>query len=105
YVDGTYLNAPMMGSTNVRVSYSNTPLNQGPADAAQIRVMLPTPQAKVTFDGNATSQVGTDRLYFTPPLTVGAKNTYLIKMTYMQGTQEVTQERVLNVAPNMTYVV
>ena len=96
--------APVTSST-ARVSFYNTPINQGPANAAQIRIMLPTPEAKVLFDGNPTTQVGIDRLYYTPPLTVGAKNTYLVKVTFMQGTQEMTQERALNVAPGMTYVV
>ena len=97
----------MMGTDtgSGRVSYYNTPANQGPANAAQIRVMLPTPEAKVMFDGAPTTQVGTDRLYYTPALTVGANNTYKIRITYLQGTQEMTQERTLNVAPNMTYVV
>src|SRR5436309_15006464 len=42
----------MMGTSAVRVSYYNTPINEGPADAAQIRSLLPTADAKAMFDGD-----------------------------------------------------
>lgn len=85
----------------VRVSYYSTPAL---TNAAQIRVLVPNAQARVMFDETLTKQEGTDRLFLTPALT-GTQNSYLIRVTYTLPTgREVTQERLLNVMPNMTYV-
>jgi uncharacterized protein (TIGR03000 family) len=93
------------GSSTVRVSNYYTPTSEGMAEVARIRLILPDAQARVFFDGTATKQVGTDRLYYTPPLTAGAANNYLIRATFLQGDREVPLERVVAVAPGMTYVV
>jgi uncharacterized protein (TIGR03000 family) len=90
-------------SPTARVSYYYTPASEGMADVARIRVILPDAQARVFFDGTATKQVGTDRLYLTPPLTAGAANNYRIRVTYMQGDREVPLERVISVLPGRTY--
>jgi uncharacterized protein (TIGR03000 family) len=72
---------------------------------AQIRVLLPDPQARIWFEGQATKQVGPDRLFYTPPLLATAANNYHIKITFMQQGQEVTRERVVSIMPGRTYVV
>ena len=90
-------------STNGRVS--NYPANPALNDGAQIRVLLPDPQAKVTFDGKATTSTGTDRLFLTPTLTQGGPNVYRIRVTFMRNGEEMTREQTLTAAPNMTYVV
>jgi len=76
-----------------------------PANSAQIRVTLPDPNARVWFDGNATQQTGTDRLFHTPSLQAGVANTYRIRASWMQGGREVTQERVVNVNPGQRLAV
>ena len=72
--------------------------------SAQIRVLVPDPNARVWFDGNPTQQTGTDRSFHTPPLNPNVSNSYRIRASWMQGGQEVTQERVVNVTPGATAV-
>jgi uncharacterized protein (TIGR03000 family) len=76
-----------------------------PANSASIRVLVPDPQARVTFDGNPTSQTGTDRLFHTPSLVAGANNTYRIRAAWVENGKEMVQERAVLVAPNQSSVV
>jgi uncharacterized protein (TIGR03000 family) len=92
-------------SPTARISYYPTPVSEGSAEMAQIRVLLPDPQARIWFEGQATKQVGPDRLFYTPPLLATAANNYHIKITFMQQGQEVTRERVVSIMPGRTYVV
>jgi len=80
-------------------SYSESSTQQSQPNNAQIRVLVPDPQAKVTFDGNPTQQTGTERWFYTPALQSGTNNTYRIRATWMQNGREMTQERVVNVNP------
>jgi uncharacterized protein (TIGR03000 family) len=75
------------------------PAPQQAPDTAQIRVLVPDPNARVWFDGNPTQQTGTDRLFHTPSLQAGVANTYRIRATFMQNGREMTQERVVSVTP------
>lgn len=90
--------------SNVRVSNYYTPANEGLAKVAKIRVLLPDAQARLLFDAAATKQTGAERMFVTPELT-GTGTGYRIRAVFMQGNREVTRERVLTVAPGMTYVV
>ena len=74
-------------------------------DYANIRVIVPDPQARVWFDGNATSQTGTDRLFHSPLLTIGSTYSYQIRASWMQGGREVTQEKTVSATPGQTTVV
>lgn len=74
-------------------------------DDAQIRVLLPDPQARVWFDGNLTQQTGTDRLFHTPALQAGANNIYRIRAQWTQDGREMNQERSVTVAPGRMSVV
>lgn len=74
-----------------------TPPAEATTTAAQIRVLVTDPNAKVLFDGAMTTQTGTDRLFHTPPLTGEAS--YRIQARWMQGGKEVAQEVVVPVAP------
>lgn len=76
-----------------------------PMDYANIRVNLPDAAARVWFDGNATQQTGTNRLFSTPTLTQGATATYTIRAAWMQQGREVTQERQVSVGPGQTFTV
>lgn len=71
---------------------------------ANIRVLVPNPQAKVWFDGNLTSQAGTDRLFHTPSLT-GGSYSYRIRASWIQNGKEMVQEAVANVTPGQTTTV
>jgi len=72
---------------------------------ARIRVILPDEQGRVWFDGNVTMQTGRDRLFTTPPLTTGGNNTYRIRASWVQGNQEMVQERTISVIPGQMAVV
>jgi uncharacterized protein (TIGR03000 family) len=74
-------------------------------DYANVRVIVPDPQARVWFDGNGTSQGGADRLFHTPSLTMGSTYKYQIRASWMQGGREVTQERSVSVTPGQTAMV
>jgi uncharacterized protein (TIGR03000 family) len=90
-------------TTNARISFY--PANPNLGDCAQIRVICPDAQCKVTFDGKATTSMGTDRVFLTPALPAGTPNTYMVRCTWMQNGQEVTREQALSCAPNMPCVV
>lgn len=76
------------------------PNDQSPqADNAQIRVIVPDPQARIFFDGAPTQQMGTERLYHTPSLQANANNSYRIRCVHMQNGRETTLERVVTVQP------
>jgi uncharacterized protein (TIGR03000 family) len=57
---------------------------------AQVRVLVPA-DAVVTFDGNATRQTGTDRLFVTPPLEAGRNYIYQIRAEWLESGQKVTR--------------
>ena len=75
------------------------------ADYANIRVIVPDPQARVWFDGSGTTSTGTDRLFNSPSLTIGSTFSYQIRASWIQGGKEVTQERTVSVTPGQTVVV
>jgi uncharacterized protein (TIGR03000 family) len=78
------------------------PPAQAVADYANVRVILPDPQARVWFDGSLTSQTGTDRRYHTPSLTAGSTYSYQIRASWMADGREVSQERTVSVTPGRT---
>lgn len=76
-----------------------------PMDYANIRVILPDGNAKVWFDGKATQQTGTDRMFSTPSMANGATGTYRVRASWMQNGREEVQERAITVSPGQTYVI
>jgi uncharacterized protein (TIGR03000 family) len=74
-------------------------------DFANVNVIVPDPQARVWFDGNATSQAGTERLFHMPSLTMGSTYNYQIRASWMQGGREVSQVRTVSVTPGQTTMV
>jgi uncharacterized protein (TIGR03000 family) len=66
---------------------------------------VPDPQARVWFDGNSTSQTGTDRLFHSPLLTIGSTYSYQIRASWMRDGREVTPERTVSVTPGQTTIV
>lgn len=86
--------------------YDPLPETQPVVDnSANIRVLLPDANAKVWFDGTLTQQTGTDRMFTTPPLDGSAANNYRVRATLLRNGQEVTEERVVAVAPGAQAVV
>ncbi len=76
-----------------------------PASGATIRVLVPDPNAQVYFDGNQTRQIGTDRLFHTPPLAAGAPNIYRIRAVWNGPGGTLSQEQVVSVSPGQSSVV
>jgi uncharacterized protein (TIGR03000 family) len=72
---------------------------------ANIRVVVPDPQATIFFDGRTTTSTGTERLFHTPALAFGGSYTYQIRATWVQGGRQVTQERTVSVMPGQTTVI
>ena len=77
------------------------PQQPSPGEAApknaQIKVLLADPNAKVWFDGNATTSTGTERLFHTPDLTPGTTSTYKIRAQWTANGKQVVQELVVPV--------
>jgi uncharacterized protein (TIGR03000 family) len=71
-----------------------------PANTASIRVMVPA-DAKLWFDGEATKQTGSERIFESPPLTPGKAFAYDVKAQWRdQDGKEVTQTRHVVVRAN-----
>jgi uncharacterized protein (TIGR03000 family) len=66
-----------------------------------IRVIVPRPDARVTFEGEPTRQMGFDRLYISPPLEPGQKYAYTIKATWQDTNgKQVNKTDTLHVRAN-----
>ena len=95
------------GYTTQSLSYYFSPATRQPAltvaAPANVRIILPSANAKVLFDGAPTQQTGLDRMFATPVLQPGTHN-YTIRATYMLNGREVTHERRINVTPGRTTV-
>jgi uncharacterized protein (TIGR03000 family) len=63
---------------------------------AQINVRVPA-DAKVWFDGTATEQQGTNRVFASPALTPGRDYHYTVKAQWREGDKDVTQLRRVDV--------
>jgi uncharacterized protein (TIGR03000 family) len=84
------------GMTNSQSFYAGP---QGNPNAAQIRVVVPDPNAQVMFDGTPTQQRGTNRVFVTPPLKSGRESSYTVSATWMENGKQVTRERRITVQP------
>jgi len=100
---GNYAAAPVYGPTyaaNTMSSYQSFYSGpQGDPNAAQIRVLVPDPNAQVLFDGTPTQQRGTYRVFVTPPLRSGKESHYTVSASWMENGQRVNRERRVTVSP------
>jgi uncharacterized protein (TIGR03000 family) len=78
---------------------------QPASNIANVRVIVPDPQARVWFDGTLMTQTGSDRLYNTPALSPGSTYSYKVRATWMENGHEMSQEQSVSVAPGQTKVV
>jgi uncharacterized protein (TIGR03000 family) len=60
--------------------------------ASTIRVLLPTPEAKVWFDGVLTKATGKDRIFRSPALDAGKRYTYRVVAAWAEKGREVNHE-------------
>jgi uncharacterized protein (TIGR03000 family) len=62
-----------------------------PSTIAKIHVLVPDPNARVSFDDTVTQQMGTDRIFISPPLDPAKTYIYSVKATWMDNGKEVTR--------------
>jgi uncharacterized protein (TIGR03000 family) len=84
--------APANGSPNIRF-YLASPTDN--PTAAYIAVRLPA-NAEIWFDGDKTTQTGSDRLFVTPPLSPDRDYTYKVRVQWSEDGRKV--ERMHSVA-------
>jgi uncharacterized protein (TIGR03000 family) len=84
--------SPAVGSTTGTTGTANP--NQ-----ALIEVRVPDSNAQVWFDGDATQQQGTDRLFTSPPLQPGKRYHYDVKAKWTQGDRTVERTRTVHIQP------
>jgi len=93
-------------SANYQYAPSAAPIvDPASGNQAQIQVILPNPEAEVTFDGAKTNSLGRVRSYYTPALDPSRTNSYRIGVTWMQDGRPVVDARLVTVTPGRTFVV
>jgi uncharacterized protein (TIGR03000 family) len=60
-------------------------------------VLVPDPNARVSFDDTQTRQTGTERVFNTPALDPDKSYTYTVRATWMENGQEVTRKKDIRV--------
>src|ERR1043165_9411888 len=66
-------------------------------DEAMVRVIVPHPEARVMFDGNATQQRGTERMFMTTLPDRNKDFTYTIRASWTENGREMNRERKVKV--------
>jgi uncharacterized protein (TIGR03000 family) len=68
----------------------------GEKQTADITIIVPA-NAEIFFNGQRTTQKGTQRVYVTPPLAVGKKSSYNVRARWQEGGKVVEQTRKVEV--------
>ena len=94
YAAPSYYSEPayVVPTTQIRDSYYSAPTT-----SVHMTVLVPSADARVWFEGNATSQQGIERVFESPSLEPGHKYTYTIKAQWLESGQAVTRERRVDV--------
>jgi uncharacterized protein (TIGR03000 family) len=69
------------------------PANHPAEQVAYLHVRVSPPHAEISFEGSKTAQIGTSRLYVSPPLNQGQNYSYDIRVSWNNNGQVVTQDR------------
>jgi uncharacterized protein (TIGR03000 family) len=69
------------------------PPNAPEEQVAYVHVRVSPPHAEISFEGSKTAQIGSSRLYVSPPLTQGENYTYDIKVSWNENGRVITQAR------------
>ncbi|HLN31317.1 MAG TPA: TIGR03000 domain-containing protein [Gemmataceae bacterium] len=64
---------------------------------AYIHVRVTPPHAEISFEGAKTTQIGSSRVFVSPPLVLGRDYNYTIRVSWVENGKVVTQDRVLPV--------
>jgi uncharacterized protein (TIGR03000 family) len=84
---------------------AQAPLPSGITTQAQIRVLVPSPDASLWFDDTPTRQKGACRLFVSPPLDAGETYTYPIKTAWLERARTVIAEKQVKVHSGQETVV
>jgi uncharacterized protein (TIGR03000 family) len=94
-----YVQGP--GSLTQSFYPTNAALSTTPIDIAHVRVKCP-PNAQIWFDGTTTTQLGGDRLFYSPRLQSGTQYEYNVKASWNENGKPVEQTRTITVAAGRT---
>ena len=95
YPSGSYYTGmpQTYGTAGYQASYHEPSSNQ-----ALLRVSVPDTAARVWVEGQPTQQMGTSRVFVSPPLEPGTYH-YNVKASWMENGREVTREQKVTVEP------
>lgn len=82
--------AIVLPTAQVRPSYYVAP---AVPQSARLTVLVPADDAQVWFENRATTQIGMERLFESPPLEPNQNFTYTLKARWMENGQAFNQER------------
>ena len=71
-------------------------------NTANIRVILPDPNAKLLVDDGPTTSTGGVRVLGTPELTPGQTFHYTLTATWQEGARTISEKRVIDVRAGAT---
>jgi len=77
---------------------------QGGNNEAVVHVMVPAPDARVSFDGHETQQHGMQRTFVTAPLQQNG-GTYTVRATWNENGKQVSRDRTVQVHPGQQAMV
>ncbi len=88
---GAYTEGP--GFFMSRIAPPDAPEEQ----VAYVHIRVTPPRAEISFEGKKTLQIGTSRVFVSPPLTPGEDYLYTIGATWNDNGKSVSQVRKINV--------
>jgi len=71
---------------------------------AELRVIVPTQDARVWIEKGPTKQKGIERVFVSPPLEPGNNYTYTVRVTWMENGREMATEKQVRVKPGFEAV-
>jgi len=74
------------------------------ANQVLLRIAVPSPDARVWIQGQPTQQMGTERVFISPPLAAG-DYVYTLRSTWMANGREVSKEKQVTVRPGQETLV
>jgi uncharacterized protein (TIGR03000 family) len=92
---GTISPSSMSGAQDIdsglrQASYFSPALD---SKTAGLRIIVPTPDARVWIEKSPTKQSGVNREFVSPPLEPGTDYHYMVRVTWMENGREMSAER------------
>jgi uncharacterized protein (TIGR03000 family) len=122
YGDGVYVSsytpdygygAVNYGQTVALDSAQNVPPSQNASmsaypltpDKVRMLVVLPSPDVRLTINGQSTEQQGTDRLFDSPSMQPGKAYVYKLQATWTKDGHEITRTKNIDVETGKVYTI